>query len=142
MNSEKINQLFRELAVTLFHIPPVEWNRIVFYSEVRENVYSQHYVFFPSMDNEPRQPDAVFMEFGLSAEDEKNSRREISDLISEIIEAFKQVEHEPWNVIHVTVEYTGEYYIDLELQDFSSSDSMERREIWEEKYLVDPPLCQ
>ncbi len=140
MNQEKLDQLFEELATKLYNIPPIEWNRITFYSEMYKDTHSIAYYFFPTMDNEPRQHSALFKEFGLLEEEAEQLRKGLINTIWEITKILFADGDSPWNVLYITVDYNGDYSVESELQDFNMSSALERREIWKAKYLVDPPL--
>ena len=142
MIDSEIKSLIKELATELYHIPPVEWNRIVFCAEMNEVMPTFWYYFFPTMDNDPRQSDSLYKEFGFSKEKESSYDDGVIEILWKVINLLFSKGESPWNTLTVIIEHTGDFNFDLELQDFSSSDSMERREIWEEKYLVDPPLKQ
>ncbi len=142
MNKEKMDQLLEELATKLYNIPPVEWNRIILYSEVTEISCSIAYFFYPTIDNEPRQSYSLYKEFRQMPEIDETHVDELYKIVKELRVAFNEIEHSPWNVITVIVEYTGDYQVEFDLQDFAASNSMDRRVVWKEKYLVDPPLKQ
>ncbi len=142
MEQKKLDQLLEELASILYSIPPIEWNRIIFYSEIGEDTRSVHFQFFPAIDNEPRQSYSLYMEFGITPDEEYEYNRNLSKLMKQIYESYPTKDDEPWNVLTAVVEHTGDYDMYFDYYDFSLPQNEDFHSIWEQKYLVDPPLKQ
>ncbi len=142
MLDRELERLEETLATELYHIPPVEWNRIVFCSELSPTLPSYWYYFFPTMDNDPRQSYSLFEEFGFDKEDADNYDKGVIDALHNMIRYLYADGESPWNVLTVIVEHTGDYQFEFDKQDFSLSYPMDRREVWKAKYLADPPLKQ
>lgn len=58
--------IYQELANKLAEIMPVEWNKILLFSEVEDAAVSIHYVFYQSEGNILKASDSLTNEFGIS----------------------------------------------------------------------------
>ncbi len=135
MSYEEINSLFEELAKKLSTMIPVEWSRIQFYSAITEFSNSIYYSFF-TKNGDFKESYMLIHEFGMDEDENDKHIFELSDLTWRIRDAFKEIPHEPWNIITVIVQDTGKYTVDF---DYHLSEILDDREWWEEKYL---PECK
>ena len=135
MSHKKIDLIYQEIANKFVEIIPVEWNKILLFSEVEQDANSIHYVFYESEQNTLKTSDSLTDEFGISRKERIMYSVELSRLIEKLNKAFTEEGLEKWNLITFILENTGKFKIDFEYVNLEESDVITRREAWEKKYL-------
>lgn len=131
----KIDLIYKEIANKFVEIIPIEWNKILLFSEVEQDANSIYYVFYESEQNTLKTSDSLTNEFGISRKQRIMYSVELSRLIEKLNKAFAEEGLEKWNLITFILEKTGKFKVDFEYMNLEESDVITRREAWEKKYL-------
>ncbi len=135
MSHAKIELIYQEIANKFVKIIPVEWNKILLFSEVEEDANSIYYVFYESENNILKTSDSLTDEFGVGIKERIMYSVELSRLVEKLNKAFIEEGLEKWNLITFILENTGKFKIYFEYVNLEESDVTTRREAWEKKYL-------
>jgi hypothetical protein len=135
MSHAKIESIYQNLANKFVEIIPVEWTKILLFSEVEEDANSIHYVFYQREGNVLKTSDSLTDEFGISRKERIMYSVELSRLVEKLNKAFLDEGLEKWNLMTFILENTGKFKIDFEYVNLEESDVITRREAWEKKYL-------
>lgn len=135
MQHAKIEAIYQEFANKFVEIVPVEWDKILFFSEVEEGANSIHYVFYESSTKQVKDVESLTSEYGMNRKKRKLYSLDLSRLITKLQAAFVEEGLEKWNLVTFILESTGKFNFHFEYVDLESSDVITRRNEWEKKYL-------
>lgn len=135
MQHAKIDPIYHEFANKFVEMIPVEWDRILFYSEAREGANSIHYVFYESSTGLLKDSDSLTNDYGMDRKSRKMHSVGLSRLVTKLRNAFEEEGLEKWNFVTFILESTGKFKFDYEYLDLEASDVVERRKEWEAKHL-------
>ncbi len=135
MQYAKIEAIYQEFANKFVEIIPVQWDRIVFFSEVEEGANSIHYVFYESTTKQVKEAETLTSEYGMNKKKRKLYSLDFSRLVTKLQNAFVEESLEKWNLVTFILESTGNFKLDFEYVDLELSNVITRRNEWEKKYL-------
>lgn len=135
MQYAKIEAIYQEFANKFVEIMPIEWDKILFFSEVEEGANSIHYVFYDSTTKQVKEEEKLTSEYGMNRKKRKLYSLDLSRLVTKLQAAFVEEGLEKWNLVTFILESTGKFKFDFEYIDLELSDVIIRRNEWEKKYL-------
>ncbi|TYQ14650.1 UNVERIFIED_CONTAM: uncharacterized protein (TIGR01741 family) [Acetivibrio alkalicellulosi] len=132
---EKLNEKYGEIAKTLNETIPEEWDRVLLYGEINEDIRTAFFNYYPVGGNESVYSHDIPNLFNISRSQYKESLRQILDILEEIWREFKINEEEVWTNITFILESTGKFKIDYDYTDLSDASPRKQHIIWDYKYL-------
>jgi uncharacterized protein (TIGR01741 family) len=138
MNTEKLESIYKKIAIQLNNSIPEPWEKVMVYSEVDEFSDSTVFFYYPKNKREPVYSlDIEDME-GID-EDEIDHQLNILDNITrELWEEFKRNKQEPWTNLTFKLHSTGKFDIEFDytkLEEENDYNHYERLIIWKYKNL-------
>ncbi|MED4648445.1 antitoxin YezG family protein [Bacillus inaquosorum] len=137
METEKMGQLYQQIAEQLNEMIPSEWTKIILYAEILDDS-SEVYFFF----NTPQSEEYIYShdipkQFDVSKKIYVSLLIELQELFEELREEFKANNQDTWTNLTLKLENTGKFSIDYDYTDVIASDlnGTQRQVIWEYKNL-------
>jgi len=135
VNYQEIEAIYQELANKFVEIIPVKWDKLLFNSEVEEGAISTHYIFCESESKSFKDATSLTDEYGIDRKKRKYYSVELSRIVKRLHQAFVNEGQEKWNILTLILENDGRFKFDFEYVDLEETSSIERRNVWEKKYL-------
>lgn len=141
LETQKIADLYQNIAVTVNEIIPEEWSKVLIYAEVQEDVSKVGFYYYPEREGNPVFVLEIPELFEVDEDHIDQLRHELSGCFEELWKEYAQENQDIWTSLTFILDATGQFKIDFEYEDLSEVDDFERQIIWRYKYLgLEPPL--
>ena len=134
MNYEKINELYSKIANNINAMIPIKWYKVLYYFEVSGCILYYAY-FYENGKNEPIQLFTIRDKYDIDSNKFLKLRNEITNCAKILNNEFAKANQERWTTLTFTLWSDGKFNVDYGYENLSDTSLMERREIWENKYL-------
>lgn len=135
METEKMVELYQNIANTVNEIIPEEWVKVFIYAEVLEDVSKVTFHYITKSGDNPINMLEIPELFDLDENEIDELRYKLNDYFEELWSEFHNNNQEPWTNLTMYLDNTGDFKIDYSYEDLSDADDYERSIIWEHKYL-------
>ena len=132
---EKSNEIYGKIADTLNETIPEEWDKVLLYGEILEDVQRAYFNYYPAGSDESVYSHDIPNLFEVSQDKYKKLWYELVKILSELWRTFKNSEQELWTNLTFILESTGKFKIDYDYTDLTNASPSERHLIWDYKYL-------
>jgi uncharacterized protein (TIGR01741 family) len=135
MESNKMQQIYQEVAHLLVQMIPENWSKVFVYAEIREGFKTVFFYYYPQESTVPIYSLDITDKFHIDQTQFIENRRALYKSFTELFEEFKVQNQEPWTQVTYILDSTGELKINYNYEDISQISPVEKREQWEAKYL-------
>lgn len=132
---ERIERYYSMIANKANEIVPVEWNRIILYSELDIGTISYYFGFFEKSSGNWVDFYGVPVKYGIDRSCFRNSQRELVKIIQDFYDESTKVIPNIWTTMTFILEANGKFKIDYGYEDLLETNELVRREQFEQKYL-------
>lgn len=139
MDTEKLNQIYQEIATTVIEIIPEEWEKIYIYSEIQEDVSKVTFYYYSKEKDIPIHVIKIPEIFDIDEDVIDQQRYKLYDYFEELWNEFIKTGQDPWTSLTMYLDNSGEFKIDFEYDDYSHLDDYEKSIIWKYRYLTITP---
>lgn len=140
METERMAELYQQIAEMVNDIIPEEWIKVFVYAEVQEDVSKVDFYYYPEGKENPVYVLEIIDLFEIDEDYLDNLRNKLSDCFEELWNEFVRNNENVWTNLTFILDRTGVFKIDYEYEDLSEVDDFERQVIWRFKYLgIEPP---
>lgn len=134
---QQMNKLYREIALIINDLIPVEWEHFYFNGEVENGEGGVFFFFKPVNQPEYIYCRDILRQYNISKETYNNSMRSLLSLTNDLKKLFLENGQEPW--FSITMKLTSEGKLNIEYDYTKWGESKfgpsDRLEYWESKYL-------
>ncbi|WIW70884.1 immunity protein YezG family protein [Anaerosinus gibii] len=135
MKTERMEELYREIANILNNMVPEEWQKIHVYAEVREGYASVFFYYYPIGVNTPMYSLDITDRFIVNDEYFSGLDHQLYDAFRKLLSEFKLQEQQAWTNLTLTLYSDGNFKINYEYDDVAQISPVEKKEKWKIKYL-------
>jgi len=135
METNKMEQLYQEIANILVNIVPEEWKKILLYAEYREGYKKVYFYYFPETGDKPIYSLDIVDLFTIDEDELEELEDELYKCFSRLWEEFKEQEQERWTNLTFILENTGKMKINYGYENLSEISPVEKQDKWEAEYL-------
>jgi len=140
VETERMAELYQQIAEMVNDIIPEEWSKVYVYAEVQEDVSKVDFHYYPEGKENPVYVLEISDLFEIDEDYLDNLRNKLSDCFEELWNEFVRNNEDVWTNSTFILDRTGEFKIDYVYEDLSKVDDFERQVIWRFKYLgIEPP---
>lgn len=132
---EKLNEIYGKIAETLNNTILEEWDKVVMYGEVLEDVSEAFFNYYPAGSKKSIFSHDIPRLFNMSDEEYNQLWLQLLDNLEELNNVFIQNRQEAWTNLTFILESDGKFKIDYDYTDLSDADDVKRHIIWDYKYL-------
>lgn len=132
---ERLNEIYGKIANTLNETIPEEWDKVLLYGEINEDIRTAYFNYYPVGSNESVYSHDIPNLFNIPKDEYKKLLRQLLDNLEELWQEYKNNEQEPWTNLTFILESTGKFKIDYDYTDLSEASPAENHLIWDYKYL-------
>lgn len=132
MKTEKMGEIYQQIADGINEIIPSEWERVILYAEILDDS-SEVFFYF----NTPQNEDFIYSHnipehYHVSEEIYEELLFELHDLFEELRDEFKENNQDVWTNLTLNLEISGEFSIDYNYEDVIQSPYTlsQRQTIW------------
>ncbi|WP_238917993.1 immunity protein YezG family protein [Clostridium sp. YIM B02555] len=130
LNNNCVNEIYEKIATKLDEIIPVEWEKIILYSEVTEDLIISYFYFYENTKNEPVYSLDIDEKYDLDDEGIEELSDELDEYLRELWNVFSLEKQQQWTNLTLYLNNKGEFNIDYDYSDLSSSDPYKQHLIW------------
>ena len=135
METQKMDQIYEEIANKLVTIIPEEWKKIYLYVEIGNGYKIMFFYYYPLADKEPVYSLDIPDKFIIDEEKFDELENDLLSLFSALQSEFEDQHQEKWTNLTYILDDTGAMNVKLGYQDLSQIDPVEKQEQWEATYL-------
>lgn len=135
MDNRNYESLFQKIGNCLNAIIPTKWKKIFYNIELYPDVVSYHYCFYDANIGKLVQHGNIEKEYGGNRNQRRIMERELINLIKKLNDEYAKNNQERWTTMTFILQNDGKFNIDYGYEDLYATSEMDRRELWEKKYL-------
>lgn len=138
MKTEKLENIYRKVAIQLNNTIPESWEKVMVYSEVSEYSDSTVFFYYPKNKNEPIYSLNIEDMEGIDEDEIDHQLNNLDSIFRELWEEFKENKQRPWTNLTFEFHSTGKFDIEFDytiLEEENTYNHYERLIIWKYKNL-------
>ncbi|WP_110953606.1 immunity protein YezG family protein [Anaerosinus massiliensis] len=135
METDRMEQLYREIANNINHIIPEEWKNLYLYAEIREGYASVFFYYYPLGSDTPVNSLEITDKFIIDDNYFSDLDHQLYNVFRRLSDEFKFQKQEIWTNLTLTLSCKGDFKINYEYDDVSQISPVEKKEKWKAKYL-------
>lgn len=124
-----------KLATALNDIIPVQWEKVLLYSEVEEGAVTQFFYFLESSSNSYIQGGDIYEKYDVSRKEYIVFVSETSDIITDWHKDYSEKAGSSWTTMTFYLDSNGKFKADYGYEDLTKITLDERRSHWEKENL-------
>jgi uncharacterized protein (TIGR01741 family) len=136
METEKMEQLYREIASIINHMIPEEWKNLYLYAEVREGYVSVFFYYYPLKSDTPVNSLEITDRFSIDDNYFSDLDHQLYNTFRKLSDEFRFQKQQIWTNLTLTLSYKGVFKIKYDYEDISQISPVEKKEKWKKKYLI------
>jgi uncharacterized protein (TIGR01741 family) len=137
---ESLNQIYNKIANTLNETIPEQWDKVLLYGEINEDMQTAFFNYYPQGSNESVYGHDITELFEITEDKFNNQWDKIVANFEELWNEFKNNGQEVWTNLTFILENTGKFKIDYDYTDLLEASPSEGHLIWDYKYLGIMPI--
>lgn len=135
METQKMEQIYQEIASALVNIIPEDWNKIYLYAEFREGYKKVFFYYYPETQAKPVYSLDITELFDIEEDEFDELESELYNCFSRLREEFKEQNQEQWTNLTYILDNTGKMNINYGYEDISEISPVDKQDKWEAEYL-------
>ncbi len=132
---DKLYEIYSKIADILNETIPEDWDRVLLYGEVNEDMRTAYFNYYPVGKKEPVYSHDIPELFDISEDEYDELWTQLLDNLSELWNEFKNNDQEQWTNLTFILESDGKLKIDYDYTDLSETSPRKQHIIWDYKYL-------
>ncbi|NMM64565.1 DUF600 family protein [Clostridium sp. P21] len=130
LKNNDINKIYNMIENKLEEIIPVEWEKIILYAEVTEDLVISYFYFYESNKREPVYSLDIDEEYNLDDEEVEELSDELDECLRELWKVFLLEKQKQWTNITMYINNKREFNIDYDYNDIRNEDPYKQHIIW------------
>lgn len=136
MRTEKMEQIYQQIADALVNMVPEDWKKIFLYAEYREGYKKVFFYYYPETGVQPVYSLDITDSFNMNEDEFDKLENNLYHYFSRLWREFKKQEQEEWTNLTFILDKTGKMKINYGYEDISEISPVEKQEKWENEYLT------
>ena len=132
---EQYTKVNLKIADTLLNIIPEEWDKVLVYSEVREEYERMYFYYYPKDELKPIYSLDIVDYFNVNEELLEEKEMKLYKYFRELWNEFKNQEQEQWTYLTFILNSKGKMNIDYNYDNVSEISPVDKQNKWMKKYL-------
>lgn len=135
MESAKMDLIYSEIANILLAIIPEQWDKVLVYSEVREEYESMYFYYYPKDKSTPMYSLDIVDDFDVDEDFIEEKEIKLYDCFRSLWNEFKNEEQEQRTHLTFILDCKGKMKVDFYYDEVRGISPVEKRNQWFNKYL-------
>ncbi len=130
MNTEKMEELYNDLARILDNMIPEDWSEIYLYAQLSESMYTMYFFYYTKNKEKLVYSFDIPKNYEIDEDEFDDLRDEMKESFKSLRDDFIKNNQEPWTNLTLTIKETNKLHIDYGYNDVSTIDPFEQQVIW------------
>ncbi len=130
MNTEKLEEIYNDLARILDDMIPEDWSEIYLFAQLWESMYTMYFFYNTKNKENPVYIFDIPKNYEIDEDEFDNLRDKMKESFKHLQNEFIKNNQEPWTNLTLIIKETNKLHIDYGYDDVLAIDPFEQQVIW------------